>query len=193
MLLQRLERSGPRVLRGRPPARRCLASSHRLGGNLGEEGEIRQCHESGRRDRTENLAIHHDLPGIYREVGIVEAPIELFSRLWLVGGVMIGRDVFMRERLGSGDAFSWVKDEHLLEKVNRCGQLFLAEAETGIRGTLGEHAPTGSLECNFSLKGTRSRLGRLCTNRRVYGNKDEKGNTLDERCEYERSRWQWSG
>ena len=66
---------------------------------------------------TEDLAVHHDLPGIDGEVCVVEAPIKLLGRLGLVRRVVIRRDVFMRERLCRGDSFPGIKDKHLLEKV----------------------------------------------------------------------------
>ena len=46
---------------------------------------------------------------------------------------MVRRDIFMGERLGRGDAFPWVKDKHLLKKVDRCGWLLLAGIATEIQ------------------------------------------------------------
>ena len=35
------------------------------------------------------LGIHHDFPGIDGEVSVVEAPVELLSRDWLVVWIMV--------------------------------------------------------------------------------------------------------
>ena len=68
---------------------------------------------------TEDLAVHHHLPRIHREIGVVETPVEFLRGFWLIGGVMVWRYVFMLERLGRGDTLSWVEDEHFLEEVDR--------------------------------------------------------------------------
>lgn len=67
----------------------------------------------------EDLAVHHDLPGIDRQLRVVERPIELLAGDGLVRGVMIRCDVLVRERLGGIDTFTWVEDEHLLEQIER--------------------------------------------------------------------------
>lgn len=66
---------------------------------------------------TENLAVHHDLPCVYREVCIVEAPIKLFRSDRLISWIMIWRDILVRKRCGSIYTFSWIEDQHLLQKI----------------------------------------------------------------------------
>lgn len=65
----------------------------------------------------EDLAVHHDLPRIDWQFRVVERPVELLVRDWLVRGVVIRCNVLVRERLGGIDTFTWVEDEHLLEEV----------------------------------------------------------------------------
>ena len=74
-------------------------------------------HERG--ERTQDLAVHHDLPRIYWQVCVVETPIELLLRDRLVRRVVVERHVGVRERLGRVDALLRVEDEHLLEQVDR--------------------------------------------------------------------------
>ena len=76
------------------------------------------CTGRRREGRTEDLAVHHDLPGVDGEVRVVETPVELLGRLRLVRRVVVGRDVLVPERLGGRNAFARVKDEHLLEQID---------------------------------------------------------------------------
>lgn len=71
----------------------------------------------GREMLTENLAVHHDLPCVYWEVGVVETPIELFRGNRLIGWIVIWRDILVRKRRGSIYTFSGIKDQHLLQKI----------------------------------------------------------------------------
>lgn len=66
-----------------------------------------------------DVRVHHDLPGVDGEIGVVEAPVERFRRNGLVGRVVIRRKVLVRKRLGRVDSFPGVEDEHLLEQVQR--------------------------------------------------------------------------
>jgi len=69
--------------------------------------------------RTKNLRVHHDLPGINGQIGIVETPIEHLGGSRLIGGVVVGCEVLVRESLGSGDTGARVEYQHLLEQVKR--------------------------------------------------------------------------
>ena len=111
--------TGPRARRERPREwRRCSVAHHQLGGSLTAERVSYRRDDNREEGRTENLAVHHDLPGIDGEVGVVEAPVELFRRFGLIRRIMVRRDVFVRERLGRGDTLARVEDKHLLEEVD---------------------------------------------------------------------------
>jgi hypothetical protein len=92
-------------------------------------------------ERTQDLAVHHHFPRVDRQVCVIEAPVkrlreEYFNDLdkgragketdlvrdGLVSWVMIWRNILVRERLGRGDTFARVKDEHSLQQVQRCWQ-----------------------------------------------------------------------
>ena len=68
---------------------------------------------------TKNLAVHHDLPRVNREVRVVERPIELLRCLRLVRRVVVGRDVLVPERVCRSDPLARVEHEHLLQQVDR--------------------------------------------------------------------------
>ena len=68
--------------------------------------------------KIKELLIHHNLPSIHGKVGIVERPIELLLRDWLVGWVVVWREVLVGEGIGGLDALSRVEDEHALEEVD---------------------------------------------------------------------------
>lgn len=59
------------------------------------------------------------LPRVDGQVGVVEAPVERLGRDGLVGRVVVRREVLVREGLRRVDALARVKDEHLLEQVER--------------------------------------------------------------------------
>jgi hypothetical protein len=67
---------------------------------------------------SEKWSLHHYFPCIRWEIRIVERPIELFFRNWLIGRVMVRREVWMSQSIGSSDPLPWVKDKHLFEQVN---------------------------------------------------------------------------
>jgi len=67
--------------------------------------------------------LHHDLPGVDGQVGIVEAPVELLLGHRLVRRVVIRSKVIMRQRLGGGYPLLGVEDEHALEEIDRCNAL----------------------------------------------------------------------
>lgn len=65
----------------------------------------------------EDLGIHHNLPGVDREISIVERPVERLLSFGLVGRVVVRGEVRMCERFCSADTGSWVEDQHLFEQV----------------------------------------------------------------------------
>ena len=115
---------------------------------------------------TEDLAVHHYLPGIHGEVRIVKAPVNLLRSLWFVGGIMIGGNIFVSQGFGGVDALAWIKDKHFLEEIEG----YRNDSNRTVQKRYGPCLPTGSLLVSFSLNGIRSLLGRLFTNRSVCRN-----------------------
>lgn len=68
----------------------------------------------------QNFRVHHYFPCVNREICIVKRPIELLVSDRLVGGIVVGRQIFVGQTLRGGDPFSRVKDQHLLEKIDGC-------------------------------------------------------------------------
>lgn len=66
--------------------------------------------------------IHHNLPCVDRQVGVVETPIKLLLGNRLISGVMVRAKVVMGERLGCRNALLGVEDEHPLKKVDSCSK-----------------------------------------------------------------------
>ena len=64
--------------------------------------------------------IHHDLPGVHRQIRIVERPVEFLLCLGLVGGIVVGSKVLVRQSLTGADSLLGVKDQHSFQKVHRC-------------------------------------------------------------------------
>lgn len=62
--------------------------------------------------------IHHDLPSVHWQIGVVEAPVELLLSHGLIGGVMVRGEVVVRERLGGRYSLLGVEDEHPLQEVD---------------------------------------------------------------------------
>lgn len=65
---------------------------------------------------TQYFTVHHDLPGVDWEIGIVEAPIELLSGDGFVGWVVVGSNVFVLETFSGVYSLSRIEDQHLLEE-----------------------------------------------------------------------------
>lgn len=59
--------------------------------------------------------LHHDLPGVHRQIRIVEGPIEFLLCFWLIGWVMVRCKVWVCERLAGLDTFSGIEDQHALQ------------------------------------------------------------------------------
>lgn len=57
------------------------------------------------------------LPGIDREISIVETPIERFRRNGFITRVVIRREIFVSERLTGINTLPGVEHEHLFEEV----------------------------------------------------------------------------
>ena len=74
---------------------------------------------AAKQPRTKDLRVHHDLPGVYRQISIVETPIKDLLGGRLVCWVVVWRQVFVRQGLGGRDTSAGVKDEHLFEQVER--------------------------------------------------------------------------
>jgi hypothetical protein len=66
------------------------------------------------------MHIHHDLPGIDWQVGIIERPIELLLSLGFIGGIVVGGEVRVGQSVGSSDTCTGVEDEHALEQLDGC-------------------------------------------------------------------------
>jgi hypothetical protein len=66
----------------------------------------------------QNLAVHHDLPRIARQVGLVERPVERLVCLWLVRRVVVGLEEGVGETVAGVDSGFGVVDEHLGEQVD---------------------------------------------------------------------------
>lgn len=64
--------------------------------------------------------VHHHLPAVDRQVGVVEAPVELFLSRRLIRRVVVRLKEGVGERLGRRDARPGVEDKHLLEQIDRC-------------------------------------------------------------------------
>ena len=67
----------------------------------------------------EMMHSHHDFPGVDREISIIEGPIELLLRHGFVGGVVVRREIFVREGFASADPRSGIKHEHSFEEIDR--------------------------------------------------------------------------
>ena len=65
-------------------------------------------------------SLHHDFPGINREVGVVKRPIELLLCLRLIGRVVVWGEVWVSKSLLSLDTFPGVEDQHVLKKIDGC-------------------------------------------------------------------------
>lgn len=61
---------------------------------------------------------HHDLPRIYRQVGVIEGPIELLFCLWFIGRVVVWSKIWICQCFAGFDSFPWIKDKHTLEKFD---------------------------------------------------------------------------
>lgn len=61
---------------------------------------------------------HHDLPRVYREVGVVETPVELLLGNGLVAGVVVRGEVLVSQSLGRRYSLLGVEDEHLLQEID---------------------------------------------------------------------------
>ena len=77
---------------------------------------IRQ--KSGGGSRCGGRYAHHDLPGIGRQVSIIERPIELLFRSGLVRGVVVRCKVLVLQTLFGRNPFPGVEYQHLLEEVD---------------------------------------------------------------------------
>lgn len=64
------------------------------------------------------MDVHHNLPRVNRQIGVVEGPVELLLRLRLVRRVVVRGQVRVRERLAGLDAFPRVEDEHAFEQFD---------------------------------------------------------------------------
>jgi hypothetical protein len=96
--------------------------------------------------------LHHDLPGIDGEVGIVERPIELFLGNRLVCGIVIWSEIWMSKSFGGCDALLWCKHQHAFQHINGCNVSFAVMREN--------YEPVLSMVLNRWLSGCLSRLGR---------------------------------
>lgn len=68
--------------------------------------------------RRKELRIHHDLPAIDGEFGVVEGPVEAFAGLWFVRRVVVRSEVFVGQSLDSAGSCSGIKDEHFLNQID---------------------------------------------------------------------------
>ena len=64
--------------------------------------------------------LHHDLPRVNRQVGIIETPIKLLFGDGLVCGIVVGCQVLMGEGVGGCYALLGVEDEHTFQKIDSC-------------------------------------------------------------------------
>lgn len=70
--------------------------------------------------RTKNLAVHHDLPCVHREISIIETPVELLSGDGLVRGVVVWGNILMCQGLRGVYPFSGIENKHFFEQVQCC-------------------------------------------------------------------------
>lgn len=68
--------------------------------------------------KVQNLAVHHDLPSIARQIGLVERPVEWLVRDRLVRRVVVGLEEGVGETLFRVDSGLGVVDEHFGEEVD---------------------------------------------------------------------------
>ena len=59
------------------------------------------------------------------QIGIVEAPIELFGSDRLIGRVVVRSEVIMGQGLGGSDTLLGVEHQHLLQQVDSCKQVLV--------------------------------------------------------------------
>ena len=85
-----------------------------------EGSSTRRNARSEKETNSTNLRVHHDLPRLGWEIGIVERPIEGLGRLRLVGRIVVGLKEGVGESIGGGDSSARIEDEHLLEEVDGC-------------------------------------------------------------------------
>lgn len=107
----------------------------------------------------ENFRIHHDLPGVDRQIGIIERPIECFRCDRLVRWIVVRRKVLVRQRCRCIDTSPRVENEHLLQQIEGCCKYSQREHFVTLRGSAWD-SPRGSAPRNFCANGIRSRFGR---------------------------------
>jgi len=66
----------------------------------------------------ENLGVHHDLPCVYGQIGVIETPVELLIGHGLIGGVVVRSEVVISQGVGRGDTLLGVENQHPLEKLD---------------------------------------------------------------------------
>jgi len=66
----------------------------------------------------EDFGVHHDLPGVNGQIGVVERPVELLLGNGLISRVVVRREVRVGERGTGLYAGTRVEDQHLLKKLN---------------------------------------------------------------------------
>lgn len=123
---------------------------------------------------TQNLAVHHHLPRVYRQIRVVETPIEYLGSYWFVCWVVVRCEILVCECVGRVDTCSWIEYEHLLEEVKGWRGKWGGVGQRGVSTCAGSiiwerkaNSPRGSALANFWLNGTLARFGKLWTNRRV--------------------------
>lgn len=72
----------------------------------------------GGEKRQKELRIHHDLPAIDGEFGVVEGPVEAFAGHWFVCRIVVRGQVFVGQSLDSAGSCSGIKDEHFLNQID---------------------------------------------------------------------------
>lgn len=64
------------------------------------------------------MCIHHDFPRVDGQVCIVERPIELLLRNWLISRVVVWGEVWVSKSLLRSYTLLGVKDQHVFQEID---------------------------------------------------------------------------
>lgn len=97
-------------------------SSKRLGErNLGLQARILAIHKVGSVSihmvKVQDLAVHHHLPGVDGQIGVVEGPVKDLGSDWLILGVVVGLQIGVVQGIASSDTLLGVKHKHALQQI----------------------------------------------------------------------------
>lgn len=97
-------------------------SSKRLGErSLGNQARSLAIHKVGlvliHMVKVQDLTVHHNLPGVDGQIGVVERPVKDLGSDWLILGVVVGLQVGVVQGVASSDTLLGVKHKHALQQI----------------------------------------------------------------------------